>query len=104
MSASPRPPDPSPVVVAYYQPRKGSREGVVVLGGEFFRTTGRLDAIGDRVFAWGALPNGSSDPLRLSVQCERTSQTTLAAEITAFGAGGAILLRHRMEEVPLVVT
>lgn len=101
------------MVISYYQPRDTSREGIVVLDGEIFRTTGRLDAVGSRVFAWGAArrradprleASSGSDDIRLTVQCERTSETTLAAEITVFGRGGTVILEHRTDGVPLLVT
>jgi len=106
------------LVISYYQPRDTSREGIVVLDGEIFRTTGRLDVVGSRVFAWGAARrragpepgaeagSGSDDirDIRLTIQCERTSETTLAAEITVFGRGGTVILEHRTDGVPLLVT
>jgi hypothetical protein len=92
------------LVISYYQPRQALREGVLVVDGAIFRTTGRLDAIGSAVFAWGFRQDSAEHgTLSMAVQCTRTGERSLAVEITVFGAGGTIVAKHCSKDVPLVI-
>lgn len=93
------------MVINYFQPPDATRDGVLVIDGEIRRTTGRLGSVGSRVFASGfRWLSADYDELRLLVQCERTGETAIAAEITAFGRGGTIFFTHCIGDIPLAIS
>ncbi len=91
------------MIINFYQPPDASRDGVLVIDGEIMRSTGRLDALGSRIFVWGLPYESAKGKIRLLVQCERASETTISAEITAFGKGGVIVFAHQVSDVPLAI-
>lgn|GEM_PF-3546045 len=91
------------MILNYYQPSDAPGEGVLVLDGEIFRTTGRLDVVGSRVFASGfRATTAEHGDVRLSVSCERTGEEAIAVDLVVFGQGGIVLRTHRVEDVRLV--